>query len=319
MNFTIELLMTYGYTAVFVCVLAEQIGAPLPSTPVLMTVGALGGLGRLNPLAAWFLAVAASLIGDSVWFYLGKSRGTAVLRLLCKISLEPDTCVQRTSSTYSKYGAGWLLFSKFIPGVSTIAPPMAGISRVNPWKFIVMDGAGAGLWAGAFIFAGWCFRRQTDAIASHLDQCGKLLGVSLACAIFIYVLFKFIERKRVPRSLQLDRIAPLELKQLIESGEAITIVDLRNSIEWRNARIPGSLMITAEELGTLVPTLPEAATTIIYCSCPNEVSGAASAALRLKRKGFKLIRPLEGGFPRWTDLGFPLEVSTATATSGMLA
>jgi membrane protein DedA with SNARE-associated domain len=266
MDFTIELLMTYGYTAVFVCVLAEQLGAPLPSTPVLMTAGAIAGLGKLNPLAARFLAVAASLIGDSVWYYLGKARGTSVLRLLCKISLEPDTCVQRTSSTYSKHGARWLLFAKFIPGVSTIAPPMAGIYRVNPWKFVVMDGAGAGLWAGAFIFAGWCFRDQTDAIATYMDQCGKFLGVSLACAILIYVLFKFIERKRVRRSFQIDRIAPMELKQRIESGEAITIVDLRNSIEWRNGRIPGSLMITAEELDALVATLPSAAMTIIYCS-----------------------------------------------------
>ena len=115
MNFTIELLMTYGYAAVFVCVLAEQLGVPLPAACP-YDCGRDRRVGQAEPLAALLLAVAASLIGDSVWYYLGKARGMAVLRLLCKISLEPDTCVQRTSSTYSKHGARWLLFAKFIPG-----------------------------------------------------------------------------------------------------------------------------------------------------------------------------------------------------------
>jgi len=181
MNGTIEFLTNYGYTAVFTCVLAEQLGLPLPATPVLIAAGALAGLGKLNLGMVLLLAVAASLIGDSLWYYLGKVRGMSVLRLLCKISLEPDSCVRRTNSTYSKHGSRWLLFAKFIPGVSTIAPPMAGIYRVNPWKFIAMDGGGAGLWAGAFLSAGWCFRNQTDAIAAYADRLGEGLGLGLEC------------------------------------------------------------------------------------------------------------------------------------------
>ena len=155
MNGTIEFLTTYGYTAIFTFVLAEQLGAPLPATPILIAAGALAGLGKLNLWVALLLAVAASLIGDSLWYYLGKTNGMSVLRLLCKISLEPDSCVRRTNSTYSKHGTRWLLFAKFIPGVSTIAPPMAGIYGVNLWRFIAMDGGGASLWAGTFLFAGW--------------------------------------------------------------------------------------------------------------------------------------------------------------------
>jgi membrane protein DedA with SNARE-associated domain/rhodanese-related sulfurtransferase len=318
MNGTIELLTTYGYTAVFTCVLAEQLGVPLPATPVLIAAGALAGMGKLNLPVAWLLAVAASLIGDSVWYYLGKTRGMAVLRLLCKISLEPDTCVRRTNSTYSKHGTRWLLVAKFIPGVSTIAPPMAGIYRVNPWKFIAMDGGGASLWAGVFIFAGWCFRGQTDAIAAYMDQLGKWLGLSLAGVLVIYVLFKWIERKRVYRSLHIARIAPLELKHRIESGEPITIVDLRNAFEWREGRIPGSFAIADEELDAFVPTVSGDAMIILYCSCPSEISSAAGAAMRLKRRGVKLIRTLEGGFPLWTHLGFPVEASASNSKSGVL-
>src|SRR4051794_23845035 len=155
MNGSLAILATYGYAALFGCVLAEQLGVPLPAAPVLLAAGALAGLGKLNLALAFLLAVLASLIGDTVWYYLGRTRGTAVLRLICKISLEPDACVRKTSATYSKHRTLWLLFAKFIPGVSTIAPPMAGIYRVSLLRFIAMDGGGACLWAGVYLLVGW--------------------------------------------------------------------------------------------------------------------------------------------------------------------
>ena len=290
MNATIELLTTYGYTAVFVFVLAEQLGLPLPATPVLIAVGALAGLGEVNALIAWLLAVGASLIGDSVWYYLGKTRGIFVLRLLCKISLEPDTCVRKTNSAYSKHGTRWLLFAKFIPGVSTIAAPMAGAYRVNPWTFIALDGVGAGLWAGVFIFAGWSFRNHTDAIAALVGRLGEWVGFFLAGALVIYILFKWLEKRRAHRSLNIARIAPLELRQRIGSDEKITIVDLRNTFEWREGRIPGSISISDEELDTFVSAAAGTGMLILYCSCPNEISSAAAAAVRLKSRGVKLAK-----------------------------
>jgi membrane protein DedA with SNARE-associated domain/rhodanese-related sulfurtransferase len=307
MNGSLAILATYGYAALFGCVLAEQLGVPLPAAPVLLAAGALAGLGKLNLALALLLAVLASLIGDTVWYYLGRTRGTAVLRLICKISLEPDACVRKTSATYSKHRTRWLLFAKFIPGVSTIAPPMAGIYRVSLLRFIAMDGGGACLWAGVYLLIGWCFRGQVDSIASHTDQLGKWMGLALAGVSAIYVLFKLIERKRVYRSLRVARIAPLELKQRMESGEVITIVDLRNTSESREGRIPGSLTLTDKELDEFVPAFPEAEM-ILYCSCPNEISSAAAATMRLKRRGIKSIRPLQGGFPLWAQLGFPVEL-----------
>ncbi|MES1261551.1 MAG: VTT domain-containing protein [Acidobacteriota bacterium] len=318
MNGTVEFLSTYGYAALFACVLAEQLGVPVPAAPVLLAAGAFAGSGKLNLAGAWLLAVVAALVGDTVWYYLGKTRGMAVLRLLCKISLEPDACVRQTNAAYSKHGTRWLLFAKFIPGVSTVAPPMAGIHRVSLWRFIAMDGGGASLWAGVFIAAGWCFSGQTAAIAARTDRLGKWLGLSLAGVSAIYVLFKCIERTRVRRSLRVARIAPLELKQRMESGENIMIVDLRNAFEWREGRIPGSITLTDKELDAFVPTVPDAEM-ILYCSCPNESSSAAAATIRLKRRGIKLIRPLEGGLPLWTELGFPMEVPASNATSGTLA
>lgn len=315
MNGTVEFLSTYGHASLFAGVLAEQLGLPLPAAPLLLAAGALASAGKLNLAVALLLAVAASLIGDTVWYYLGKTRGMAVLRLLCKISLEPDACVRKTNAAYSKHGTRWLLFAKFIPGVSTVAPPMAGFHRVNFWKFIAMDGMGASLWAGAFLFSGWWFGGQIETVAAHMDRLSGWMVLALVGVSVIYILFKLIERTRVHRSLRVARITPLELKQRMESGETITIVDLRNTFEWREGRIPGSLTLTAKELDKFVPAVPEAEM-ILYCSCPNEISSAAAATMRLKRRGVKSIRPLEGGFPLWTQLGFPVEVPAGISATG---
>lgn len=306
MNETIDFLLTHGYAVLFSFVLAEQLGLPVPSTPVLLAAGALGGLGRLNLAVAWPLAVLASLIGDSFWFYLGKTRGMSILRLLCKISLEPESCVRKTKSAYSNQGAKWLLFAKFVPGLNTLAPPMAGMFNVGPWSFIALDAAGAGLWAGAFMLAGWLFRDQMELIASLMAKLGFWLGAALISVLVLYIALKYVRRTRVHRSLRIARITPSELKQRMDKGERMTIIDLRNAFEWREGHIPDSLILSEDELDTFVPSLLEGQV-ILYCSCPNDVSSAA-IAVRLKRKGVKLIRPLEGGFPNWMGLGLPVEV-----------
>ena len=306
MNDASNFLLTHGYAVLFSFVLAEQLGLPVPSTPVLLAAGALRGLGRLNLAVAWPLAVLASLIGDSFWFYLGKTRGMSILRLLCKISLEPESCVRKTKSAYSNQGASWLLFAKFVPGLNTLAPPMAGMFNVSPWRFIVLDAAGAGLWAGAFMLAGWLFRDQMDVLASLMAKLGFWLGAALIAALLLYIAVKYVRRARARRLLSIARITPLELKQRMDQGDSITIIDLRNAFEWHEGHIPGSLILSEDELESYVPQLL-AGEVILYCSCPNDVS-SAGVALRLKRKGVKFIRPLAGGFANWIGLGLPVEV-----------
>ncbi len=178
-----------------------------------------------------------------------------------------------------------------------------------------MDGVGAGLWVGVFLAAGWGFSGQIDAIAGQMDRFGGWLGLALASVGVIFLLLKLVERRRVYRSLRVARITPLELKQRMESGEPITIVDLRNDFEGQEGRIPGSLLLTVKELDSFVPVGSETEM-IVYCSCPNEVSSAAVAARRLRRRGVKSVRPLEGGFPGWTEFGFPVEIPMSVSVSG---
>ncbi len=308
MNETVEFLLRHGYSLLIGFVLAEQIGLPIPSTPMLLAAGALAGLGRMSLAFAWSIAILASLAGDSLWFILGRLRGFSILNLFCRISLEPDTCVQKTQTTYASHGVNWLLFAKFVPGLSTIAPPMAGMYRVNPWKFIAMDGAGAALWSGAYLAVGWWFRDQLELAAQYLARLGSGLFVVVAAALVLYIAFKYIQRQRVYRDLRIARITAQELKGRIDKGENVILIDLRSDFEQAEGRIPGSLTPVGDNLETLVPVITQNEI-VLYCSCPNEIS-SARAALRLKRHGVKRVRPLEGGFPVWKQLGFPIEAPT---------
>lgn len=305
LNRTVEFLFQHGYSLVFAFVLAEQSGLPIPSTPMLLAAGALAGLGRMNLASAWSLAILASLVGDSFWFTLGRWRGFSVLNRFCRISLEPDTCVQKTQTSYRKHGVNWLLFAKFVPGLSTIAPPMAGMFKVAPWKFLIMDAGGAFLWSGAYLTVGWLFRDQLELVAMYLERLGSGLIAVLVASIVGYISFKYIQRQRVYRDLRIARITPQELKRRMDNGENVVIIDLRSEFEIAEGRIPGALTPSGDDLESLVPTLTQSEI-VLYCSCPNEIT-SARAALRLKRHGVKRVRPLEGGFPVWKELGFPIE------------
>jgi membrane protein DedA with SNARE-associated domain/rhodanese-related sulfurtransferase len=311
MNRTVEFLLQHGYLLLFAFVLAEQSGLPIPSTPMLLAAGALAGLGRMNLAFAWLLAIIASLIGDTLWFMLGRLRGFSILNVFCRISLEPDTCVQKTQTTYSRHGVNWLLFAKFVPGLSTIAPPMAGMFKVTPWRFLGMDTGGALLWSGAYLMVGWIFRDQLEVVADLLARLGSSLIVVLVGAIVLYIAFKYIQRQRVYRDLRIARITPQELKRSVDKGDKVIVIDLRSEFEQAGGRIPGSLVAVGDNVEQLVGTIDKTtiaeSEVVLYCSCPNEIS-SARAALRLKSHGLKRVRPLEGGFPVWKELGFPVEM-----------
>ena len=160
MDHAIPFLPRYGYTILFIVVLTEQLGLPIPAVPVLLAMGALAGLGRFSFSLAVLVAVMASLVSDLVWYELGRRRGWPVLRLICRVSLEPDFCVRRTEIAFSGLGPGILLFAKFVPGLSTAAPPLVAILGMRRARFVAWDGAGALLWASTFSGAGFFFRKQ---------------------------------------------------------------------------------------------------------------------------------------------------------------
>jgi membrane protein DedA with SNARE-associated domain len=268
MHSTIEFLLRHGYAVLLAWVFLEQIGLPVPTMPLLLAAGALAGAGRLNFFSVWFLCVIASVCADSIWYQLGRSKGIRILQLLCRISLEPDSCVRRTEGVYSRQGSRSLLFAKFLPGLGALAPPLAGIFRMKPHRFLFFDTLGAFLWAGSYLALGFVFSGEIEVIAGHASVLGGWLLVILLGGLAGYILWKFIARRRFLSELRVSRITVDELKERIDAGEDLTIVDLRHSLDFEAdpETIPGAFRMDASEIPEKNERLPRDREIILFCT-----------------------------------------------------
>ena len=268
MNESIGFLVRHGYAVLFAWVFAEQIGLPLPAAPLLLAAGALAGAGRLSLAAAMGLAIFAALLSDVLWYELGRQRGIQVLQLLCRISLEPDSCVRRTENVFARHGARSLLLAKFVPGLNTAAPPLAGIFRMRLPRFLFFDALGAVLWVSVFIGLGYLFSNQLERIGSHALTLGTWLLAILLSALAGYIAWKYFKRQRFLRELRVARITPEELKRKLDAGEDVVIVDLRHSLDFEGEpqTIPGAFRVEASELGEIHEHIPRDREVVLYCT-----------------------------------------------------
>jgi rhodanese-related sulfurtransferase len=233
------------------------------------------------------------------------------------MSLEPDSCVRRTQGMLRTHGARSLVLAKFVPGLSTVAPPLAGIVRMPARRFLTFSAVGGMLWAGAYIAVGWLFSAQLETVAAYLDALG-VRALALATAVVGgYVAWKYVARQRFLRKMRIARISPEELKRQLDAGQALTIVDVRDRIDFtaEPAIIPGALHLTTEELEARHHEIPREREIVLYCTCPSEQS-SARVALLLKRRGIERVRPLAGGYHAWRDRGYPLLDLTPVVSGG---
>jgi membrane protein DedA with SNARE-associated domain len=268
MHGMLDFLLRHGYLVILAWVFAEQGGLPIPSIPLLLAAGALAGTGRLNLAVALLCCLLAAVAADTLWYQLGKRKGIKVLQLLCRISLEPDSCVRRTEGLFEKQGARSLLFAKFLPGLNTVATPLAGIFQMKFRKFLLFDALGSLLWAGTFLFTGYIFSGQIEKIAEHAEQLGGGLFVILIGALAGYIVYKYVARQRFLRDLRVSRISVEELKQKIDDGEALAIVDLRHSLDFEAdpETIPGAFRMDSRDLQDKTDRLPQDREVILYCT-----------------------------------------------------
>jgi len=314
MQQALEFLLHHIEIVVFLTVLAEQIGLPIPAIPVLLAAGAIAGGGEAHLSVLTGLSVVACLLGDMVWFELGRHRGGQALGLLCRISLEPDACVRRTEHLFVRHGIRALILAKFIPGLSTLAPALAGLFKISIRRFFLFNGAGAFLWSFSFLLLGYVFTDQIGYVAEQAVRFGTTATMIIAGSLGGYLLYKYLHRQKLLRDLRVARITPTELKQLMDNGHQSVVVDLRGTLDQvaDPYTIPGALHISAEELEQRHHDIPRDRDVILFCACPNEAT-AAKMALMLKRKGISRVRPLAGGLDAWRDLAYPLEMMASEA------
>ena len=260
-----DFLIRHGYAVLFGWVLLEQMGLPVPAAPLLIAAGALARAGKINLTFAVALPFIAIILADLFWYSLGRYRGGRILKLLCRISLEPDSCVRRTENLFIRHGVHSLLVAKFVPGLNTAAPSLAGIFRMPVRRFMIFDSLGAVLWVVSVTSLGLIFSDQLEQIA--LRWGAGLLAV-LAGTLAAYVLWKFIQRRRFIRRLRIARITPKELMDKLTAGEDISIVDLRQpmDIEAFPQMIPGALRIAMEEIEERHGEIPRDRDVVLYCS-----------------------------------------------------
>jgi membrane protein DedA with SNARE-associated domain len=268
MHSTLEFLIKHGYMVLLGWVFAEQLGLPVPSLPVMLAAGALAGTGHLSFWTSLLLVTIGALAADCFWYILGRKKGIRILQFLCKISLEPDSCVRRTEGIFSKQGARSLLLAKFIPGLSTVAPPLAGIFHMRARRFLLYDALGSILWGLSILGAGYIFSAQIERIAESAARLGSWLAVLVIGGLAAYIIWKFLARQKFLRELRIGRITAEELKMKLDAHEELVIVDLRHSMDFEAdpETIPGAFRMDAKELEEKNDRLPRDREVILYCT-----------------------------------------------------
>ena len=268
MNETLEFVVRHGTLLVFAAVFVEQLGVPLPAAPWLLAAGALAATGKIN----WFTAITAatlgSLLADTFWFCLGRYRGQRVLKFLCRMSLEPDSCVRRTQGVFTRYGMRGVVVAKFIPGLSTLAPALAGSAGIRAARYFPFDGLGSLMYAGCFILLGIVFSNQLEQIIGALAGLGHSALVFVIGLVSAYIGYKYWQRRRLLNELKTARITVDELHQKLETGDNPVILDLRSlaEIELNPLLIRGARHMTMEDVEVRHHEIPRDREIVLYCS-----------------------------------------------------
>ena len=316
MHDLLDLATRHGVAVVFFATRAARLGAPVPASAVLVVAGGLVAAGELSLAAVLGVAVLANVLGDGAWYYAGRRFGYRVMRLLCRVSMSPDTCVRKSETLITDWGGTSLLAAKFVPGVSVVAPPMAGALQMPLLRFTFFDAVAGLIWTSVFVALGWVFSQQIQEVLGAMANAGAVGGALLVALVVIGVGVRWWRRRSALRDLNAERIGVDELRALLAGEDAPVVIDVRSqaatAIDPR--RIPGALPLHPEGIERHLPQLPRDRLIVLYCDCPNDISAAKAAAV-LARHGFSRVRPLRGGLQAWVDT----EAATATPQPVALA
>ncbi|MGH9617292.1 MAG: VTT domain-containing protein [Acidobacteriaceae bacterium] len=307
MHFTVHLFLHYGYWILFGWVLAEQMGVPLPSSPILLAAGTLTATHHMGIGKIVLAVMAGCAIADFVWFRLGERYGSTVTRWICKFSLEAASCVRKTEDLLTRHGPAALLVAKFIPGLNTMAAPLAGQSKMRYRVFFLYDMVGTFFWVTSFVLVGRFFGDAIRRDGAVLHWMGRSALALVVLVVIGIVIMRLVRQRNFLRKIRTLRIEPMELKAMMDRGDNVYIIDLRHPLDiLPDPRIlPGAVCVPPSELIARNLEIPRDRDIVLYCTCPSEAT-SAKVALAMRRLGIERIRPLRGGFDGWKQQGYPL-------------
>jgi len=306
----------YGVALVFVVTLAARLGAPVPAAPFVVVAGGLSAGGTVGLAQVVIAATVASLLGDGAWYLAGRRFGYRILRLLCRVSMSPDSCVRQSESLIGKWGGSALIGAKFLPGLSVVAAPMTGALGMTGREFVGFDLIASLVWSLVFAYLGVAFSHDINRVLESISNLGLGAALLLAIATLAYLAQRYVRRRASQRDRNIPRISVDDLASLLSAGEEVVIVDVRSAgaLELDARRIPGAVPVELQRVRSWAEPLPRERHIVLYCNCPNEASAARASQLLID-KGFLRARPLAGGLEEWVSRGHRIDVHATSAAS----
>lgn len=288
----------------FLNVFAEQMGLPVPSYPALLVAGSLASLtvGDAGYLAVvWLIAMIACELADSIWYGVGRRYGHWSMAQVCRISLEPDTCIRKNRNLYLRVGPKLLIVAKIVPGLGALSTLMAGATRTRYLTFLLFDGIGSALWISSGLALGIIFQRAILATLRWLEAYLAQGVFIVAAALLLFIAWKAWRRRRfLSQSYLIPRVDIDDLLAMQADTPALRLVDVREP-SVTTETIPGAIPIPLDApVARAMPDTDAETPIVLFCACPNEVS-AALVALKLQAAGYRRTYALVGGFEAWQE------------------
>jgi membrane protein DedA with SNARE-associated domain/rhodanese-related sulfurtransferase len=299
-----------GVALVVLNIFLDQIGVPIPGIPTLIVAGAIAGEQGMPANELFAGSLIACIFADSAWYLAGRRYGNRVMKVLCRVSLTPDSCVSQTQLRFERLGAAALIVAKFIPGLTLLAPPLAGAIEMSVWRFVAFSAVGDALWVGIFLGTGILFKSEIAALLPAVEHLGSLIFAILGALLAAYIAYKWWERRRFYTLLRMARIEVSDLYRMMDQGSSPLILDVRSATarKLEPRHIPGAISLSLDDIARELPRLPRDREIVLYCTCPNEASAAQVARVLLKN-GFARVRPLRGGLDEWIQAGYAVETA----------
>lgn len=283
---------------IFANVFMQQLGLPVPVIPTLLVAGSL--IVSPGQASAWLgTAVVASALADCLWYWGGRSFGYRVLKGLCKLSINPGSCVSETESRFVRWGAWSLVVAKFVPGFSIVAPPIAGALRMPMARFLSAAAAGAVLWSGSALVLGWLMQAQVKQLMDGLTRNAGLAMLAVLLAFGAWLCWKLLKKFRFEQRARMEHVTPQELQAALSNGLPILFLDLRGpAVAAGTTPLLGATAVEHARVLEIVKAWQREHPIVTMCACPGDAT-AIQTAYELQQMGFLSVRPLRGGYEAW--------------------
>ena len=302
-------LMQHGYVILAAIVLLEAIGIPVPAAVALLIAGGAMARGMLQAQYVLGIAVFAMLAGDTLMFFLGRYTGWWLLGLLCRVSLNPEACILRSADSFYRRGRTLLVVAKFIPGINTMAPPLAGSMNMRTLTFLRLDLAGALLYVGSYLVVGYVFSGALEVVTRGYDSAGRVIGWIVLALVIAYLLFRVWLWVKGRALSAVPFAHPEEAARELATGAPVYDVRSHGYFDPKATRIQGSRRLDPNALHQSGAEMPEAGKVFVYCTCVRQATSAKVARELQKMLLGKNVRVtvIQGGLGAWVKAGLPVE------------